>query len=163
MLGRTIRDPEHVESPVGEVPGLDLLPICTTFEGEKATHRVEAVVLHAPGWLCTLQGVAIQGYEIHMGRTDTANAWIEIRQRSGQHVRVRDGAASSDGRVWGCYLHGLFENERLRRVWLSTLGWRSHDQQAPSLERFEAAFERLADVVEEALDMEKLDTILGYA
>jgi adenosylcobyric acid synthase len=162
MLGRTIRDPEHVESPVDEVAGLDLLPICTTFGGEKATHRAEAVVLDAPGWLSALRGAAIRGYEIHMGRTDTANPWIEITQRSGRYVGVRDGAAGSDGRIWGCYLHGLFENERLRRVWLSTLGWRSHGQQAPSLERYEAAFERLADAVEDALDMEKLDTILGY-
>jgi adenosylcobyric acid synthase len=162
MLGRTIRDPENVESPVDEVPGLDLLSIHTTFEGEKATHRAEAVVLDAPGWLSTLHGTVIQGYEIHMGRTDTPRPWLEITQRSGQQVSVRDGATSSDGRMWGCYLHGLFENEHLRRAWLSSLGWQPSEGQLPLLERYEAAFERLADVVEDALDMEKLDEILGY-
>jgi adenosylcobyric acid synthase len=162
MLGRTIHDPEHVESSVDEVAGLDLLPIRTTFGGQKATHRAEAVVLGSPGWLSTLAGTVIRGYEIHMGQTGTASPWLEITQRSGQRVCVRDGSTSSDGRIWGCYLHGLFENERLRRVWLSTLGWQSSGQQVPSLERYETAFERLADVVEDALDMEKLDAILGY-
>jgi len=162
MLGRSIRDPEHVESPVDEVAGLDLLPIHTTFGCEKATHRVEAVVLDAPGWLSALRGTVIRGYEIHMGRTDTPRPWLKITQRSGQPVCVRDGTTSSDGRMWGCYLHGLFENERLRRAWLSTLGWNPDGQQAPSLEGYEVAFERLADAVEGALDMEKLDAILGY-
>ena len=161
MLGRTIRDPHHVESPVDEVAGLDLLPIHTTFQGEKATHRAEAHVLDAPGWLSALQGEVLRGYEIHVGQTGTAAPWIEITQRSGQRVSVRDGAASGEGRIWGCYLHGLFENEQLRRAWLSSLGWRPNDQQAPSPDRYEAAFERLADVVEDALDIEELDRILS--
>jgi adenosylcobyric acid synthase len=162
MLGRTIHDPEHVESSVDEVPGLDLLPVHTAFEGEKATHRAQAVVLDGPGWLSTLKGAVIRGYEIHMGRTDTPRPWLEITQRSGQPVCVRDGTTSGDGQIWGCYLHGLFENEHLRRAWLSTLGWRSNDRQGPPRGRYEAAFERLADEVEDALDMQKLDAILGY-
>jgi adenosylcobyric acid synthase len=160
MLGRTVRDPDHVESPVDEVAGLGLLPILTTFEEEKATHRADAVVLDAPGWLSALQGEFLYGYEIHMGQTRTANPWLEITRRSGQRVSVRDGAVGGEGRVWGCYLHGLFENPRLRRVWLSTLGWQGQHQQTPSLDRYEAVFERLADVVEDALDVEKLDGIV---
>ena len=162
MLGRTIRDPDHVESSVDQVAGLDFLPIHTTFGGEKATHRAEAVVLDAPGWLSTLEGAAIRGYEIHMGRTSTASPWVAITQRSGQQVRVRDGSTSGDGRIWGCYLHGLFENERLRRAWLSALGWQPDRHLMPVRNRYEAAFERLADVVEDALDMDRLSTIMGF-
>jgi adenosylcobyric acid synthase len=162
MLGQSIHDPDHVESSVGEIVGLGLLPIHTTFEDKKSTHRDEAVVLDAPGWLGALNGEAIYGYEIHMGQTSTASPWLEITQRNGQHVCVRDGTATSDGRIWGCYLHGIFENERLRRTWLSELGWLDNDQCAPSLERYEAAFERLANVVEDALDVQKLDAIVGF-
>jgi adenosylcobyric acid synthase len=161
MLGRAIHDPGHVESSVEEVAGLGLLPIDTTFKGEKATHRAEAVVLEAPGWLSALQGAALRGYEIHMGQTRTASPWIAITGRSGQPMEVRDGATSQDGQIWGCYLHGLFENEQLRRAWLSTLGW--DYRHGSALSGYEAAFERLADEVEAALDMAALDAMLGLS
>jgi adenosylcobyric acid synthase len=161
MLGSTIRDPEHVESPVDEVPGLGLLQIDTAFAGEKATHRAQAAVVGAPGWLALLEGEIVRGYEIHMGRTRTQSAWLEIRQRSGERVSVPDGAVGGEGRVWGCYLHGLFENERFRRAWLATLGWRPKGPGPASSGGYESAFERLADVVEDALDMDQLDRIVG--
>jgi len=161
MLGRTIRDPGHVESPVDEVDGLGLLPVDTAFAGEKSTHRAEAVICGGPGWLSALRGEVIRGYEIHMGRTETSGPWIEITRRSGRTVSVRDGAVSKGGQVWGCYLHGLFENDQLRRAWLSTLGWQAGAAHAPVQDRYDAAFERLADAVEGALDMERLDGIVG--
>ena len=116
----------------------------------------------APGWLSTLEGAIIRGYEIHVGRTYTASPWLEITRRSGQLVSVRDGAASDDGRIWGCYLHGLFENERVRHAWLSTLGWQTDGQRISAPDRYEVAFDRLADAVEDALDGEKLDAIVGF-
>jgi adenosylcobyric acid synthase len=160
MLGQTLRDPGHVESSIDEVKGLELLPIHTTFEGQKVTHRAQAIVLEAPGWMSALRGEAIRGYEIHMGRTATEQPWLEMTRRSGQDVRVLDGAASDNGRIWGCYLHGLFENEHLRRAWLSELGWRATDSARPSADRYEAAFDRLADVVQTALDVKRLDAIV---
>jgi len=160
MLGQVIRDPDHVESPLEEVAGLGLLPLETVFEGEKATHRVRARVTGGAGWLAGLIGQSIQGYEIHIGRTRARQPWLEITGRSGEPVSVSDGAVSRDGRVWGCYLHGLFENEPLRRAWLSSLGWRGSGGRLTSLARHEAAFERLADAVEAALDMDSLDTIV---
>jgi len=160
MLGQIIRDPDHVESSVEEVSGLGLLPLETVFKGEKATHRVQARVTGGPGWLTALDDQTVQGYEIHMGRTRGGQAWIEISERSGEPVSVADGAVSSDGRVWGCYLHGLFENEGLRRAWLSALGWQGDGGQVVSLARHEAAFDRLADAVETALDMDRLEAMI---
>jgi len=160
ILGQVIRDPDHVESPAEEVAGLGLLPLVTVFEGEKATHRVRARVTGGPGWLTGLDGQIIAGYEIHMGRTQGGRLWIEISERSGEPVSVRDGAVSGDGRIWGCYLHGLFENESLRRAWLSSLGWQGNSEWIASLAGYETSFERLADAVETALDMEKLEAII---
>ena len=46
---------------------------------------------------------------------------FNLQERSGQSVDLPDGACSPDGRAWGCYLHGLFENESLRHSLLATL------------------------------------------
>jgi adenosylcobyric acid synthase len=161
MLGRVIRDPDHVESTLDETEGLALLPVETDFAVQKATHRARARVLGGPGWLSDLVGASIEGYEIHMGRTTGAAPWLEITERSSQPASVPDGAVSADGRIWGCYLHGLFDDARLRRAWLTALGWQPAEPAAPSRQRYEVAFERLADRVEEALDMAALDAIVG--
>jgi adenosylcobyric acid synthase len=159
MLGRVVRDPERVESADEEVPGLGLLPVETVFAKEKATHRAQARLLDGPGWLAPLAGQVVYGYEIHMGRTQGGRAWLEISERNGTSVSVQDGAVSGNGRVWGCYLHGLFENQALRRAWLTSLGWREEGRRAQPMGEHEAAFERLADAVEAALDMKRLEAI----
>ena len=159
MLGQVIHDPGHVESSTGECSGLELLPAETAFEGKKATYQVEARVLGGPGWLKYLVGERLQGYEIHMGRTRGGQRWLEVTERNETAVNLSDGDVSSDGRIWGCYLHGLFENRALRHAWLSELGWRGSKEHTSPLPRHEAAFERLANAVEEALDMEALEVI----
>ncbi len=121
MLGRRIQDPLGVESALPEVAGLALLSVDTVFEPVKATHQAEARVLGGPGWLAALQNQAIQGYEIHMGRTTSQQPWLEISRRNGMRLAVADGAVTATGKIWGCYLHGLFTNASLRRAWLTSL------------------------------------------
>jgi adenosylcobyric acid synthase len=163
MLGRVIRDPDHTESPVDEVEGLGLLPVETTFQGEKATHQARATVRGSGGWLAAVAGGAVTGYEIHMGRTHGPDgaAWLEIDRRGGAETSVADGAISPDARVWGCYLHGLFENDGLRRAWLTSLGWQGTDDSPAADARLVASFDRLADALEGALDMPQIDTLIG--
>lgn len=161
MLGRTIRDNEGVESGTGVVPGLGLLKIETRFFAEKVTHRVVATVSGGAGWLAAAQGESIQGYEIHMGRTDTPSPWLHIEQRGEKSVTVMDGAMSENGRVWGCYLHGLFANVNLRHRWLVSLGWQPANANATDPDAaFAASLSRLADVLEESLNMELLEEII---
>ena len=159
MLGRIILDPDHTESLVEQVPGLDLLPMETTFVTSKATHRARARLLGGPGWLDGLHGQLIEGYEIHVGRTQGGAAWLEIITQSGQSAAVPDGAYSAGGRVWGCYLHGLFENDILRWAWLKSLDWASTGSSDAAL-GFMPAIDRLADHVEAALDMDRLRAIV---
>jgi adenosylcobyric acid synthase len=163
MLGRTIRDPGRVEAVTEEVPGLALLPVETVFEGDKATYRAQGRILSAEGWLAPLAGQTVRGYEIHMGRTAGSSAWLEVSERNGQPVALLDGAASEDGQVWGCYMHGIFENEAFRRAWLAGLGWDGHGSRALPTAGQRAAFERLADEVETALDMKQLEAIVWGA
>ena len=162
MLGRSISDPDGVESRLDELEGLALLPQGTVFQGDKETHQVQARLKHPAGWLASLYGQTITGYEIHMGRTTGGNNWLEIEHRSDHSVQVPDGGISDDGRVWGCYLHGLFENDALRRAWLRSLGWKPEQEPTGGWRaNYEAAFERLADVVESTLDMEQIDRLIG--
>jgi adenosylcobyric acid synthase len=160
MLGSTIRDPKHVESSAEEVGGLGLLPVVTTFEGQKATHQVEAELAAGSGWLARPTRRSVRGYEIHMGRTDGGEPLAEIVERSGQTVSVHDGAVSNDGRIWGTYLHGIFENAELRRAWLESLGWGGSGNVLPANSWLETSLDRLADVVESGLDMSVLEAIV---
>ncbi len=159
MLGQAIADPQRVESEQERMDGLGLLPIHTTFEAEKATHQATARLRPGgPGWLAGLAGQVLTGYEIHMGRTPSPAPWLEIVQRGGEAVQAADGAAAPDGRVWGCYLHGLFENDVFRRAWLGSLGWAG--AAAAAADAPGDPFDRLADAVERALDLPKLEALL---
>jgi adenosylcobyric acid synthase len=174
MLGRVIRDPGRVESTDGERAGLGLLPVETTFAGDKTTCRARATVLGGPGWLASAAGQEVEGYEIHMGHTRGGRPWLEVTRRNGQASASMDGAVSDDGRVWGCYLHGLFANTAFRRAWLDglALGPAGPDE-APQGEGCEdcagpawspgESLERLADVVETVLDMRRLEEIIWGA
>jgi adenosylcobyric acid synthase len=120
MLGRTISDPERVESEAGSVEGLGLLDVDTCFEPRKTLCRVTAEV-RAPGGLC--DGAPVVGYEVHQGdsrrRPGTA-AWLRLRREPGGTV-VEDGAVGCGGRVYGTYVHGLFDDARFCRSLVAEL------------------------------------------
>ena len=158
MLGQIVRDPDLVEATEPELEGIGLLPVETDFVGEKATYRAAATLSADTAWLSGLSGTPITGYEIHMGRTTGANHWLTIDERSRQEVAVADGSISADGKIWGCYLHGLFANDDLRRAWLRSLGWQNETDHG--MIDLEAEFDKLADAVEAALDIDLLEKII---
>jgi adenosylcobyric acid synthase len=155
MLGTVIYDPEQVEGSRREMAGLGLLPVETTFEGIKATYQAKGRIGYGDGWLASLAGTAVTGYEIHMGRTISDSPWVTIEERGGTAVNVQDGAISSDQRIWGCYLHGLFANENWRRAWLRQLG-HSEPSTGNVNDLMLASLDRLADVVESSLRLDLL-------
>lgn len=161
MLGSRISDPYCIESGMVEMPGLGLLPVETIFAGDKAVFQTRARILSGASWLADLCGQTIEGYEIHMGRTRSERTWLEISARNGQPCQEDDGCVCADGRVWGCYLHGLFANTAFRRAWLASLvpGSSEASTVAPTL--LDDALDRLADAVEAALDWKQLDAVLG--
>jgi adenosylcobyric acid synthase len=158
MLGTAVRDPERVESERASISGLGLLPVETTFAGRKATHRSQARVVRRVGFWAEVAGAVIEGYEIHMGHTPSPAPVYEIVARDGSPASVPDGTASENGRVFGAYLHGLFDNDPFRRAWLRSLG--GHTSDTAFREARAAAFDRLADVVGSALDIPHLDAIV---
>jgi adenosylcobyric acid synthase len=64
------------------------------------------------------------------------------------------------GNVWGCYLHGLFANESLRRAWLASLGWRGEPQYASASLHLQTVLDTVASHVEASLDMQRLEAII---
>jgi adenosylcobyric acid synthase len=120
VLGRTISDPQGVESAAGCVEGLGLLDVDTRFEPRKTLCRVTAQVT-APAGLC--DGAPVVGYEVHQGdsrrRPGTA-AWLRLRREPGG-AAVEDGAVGRGGRVYGPYVHGLFDDARFCRSLVAEL------------------------------------------
>ncbi|MEI8356253.1 MAG: cobyric acid synthase, partial [Deltaproteobacteria bacterium] len=164
MLGKRILDPHGIESAIEEVEGLALLDLETVMLPEKETHQVECRLLPAgwlvaPGCTCTLSG-----YEIHMGRSTlgpAADSFSRLLLRSGKEVELADGAASKEGRVFGTYLHGIFDNDGFRSAFLNKIRrGKGLPEISPDFRRPDP-FDQLAEHLERHLDMEKLYHICG--
>ncbi len=162
MLGKTLSDPHHTESSVEKVNGIGLLDIDTIFEEEKTTTQVEGDFL--------LEGVEkkFKGYEIHMGVTtlnENARPITNITTRLSEKVNIMDGAVSKDGRVFGTYVHGIFDNIELTRTFLNEIrkekGLDGIDSAVLSFEEFkDQEYDKLAKLIREHLDMDKIYDIV---
>jgi adenosylcobyric acid synthase len=142
MLGRRIADPEGNEGPAGEAAGLGLLDIETVLGGDK---RLAEVAGHE-----VATGMPVRGYEMHLGVTSgpgLARPMLNLDRRP-------DGAVSADGRVMGCYLHGMFASDPFRRAFLARLGAVTGGfEYEPMLE---TVLDNLADHLERHLDVAAL-------
>lgn len=167
MLGAKIEDPEGWECSAGEVEGLGLLPVTTVITGDKSTHRVKALARREIPLLGLDETSSpLEGYEIHMGRSrvDTEPALL-IVERDGGEVRVADGAVNERLPVFGCYVHGIFENRPAREGFLNFL---RRNRGLPSLSAggdWEASrmdrLDRLARITRASLKMGTLYSLLG--
>ncbi len=166
MLGREISDPLGVESGQAAMPGLGLIEARTVFEPSKATAQVSARVSGSAGLLAGLAGETIDGYEIHMGRTDTVErSPFRIEQRSGEPDGGTDGALTDSGWVLGTYLHGLFANAALRAALLRNLATGRGKSLVPNRSQpdKEPAYDALAEAVRAALDMGLIHRLLAMS
>jgi adenosylcobyric acid synthase len=142
MLGRTIEDPEGIEGSAGAVAGLGLLNVDTVLFGEK---RLEAVAGE------TGDGCPLSGYEMHMGLTrgpDCARPFARLSDGS------PEGAVSTDGRVSGSYIHGLFAGDRQRSAWLARLGGGESDIAYEA--SIDATLDRLAAHIAAHVDLDRI-------
>ncbi len=171
MLGESIMDPEGVESAEEKAAGLGLLPLVTVFGGEKSTHRVKArAARDIPLLGLDATSPPFSGYEIHMGRSySTGLPPLRIVERDGAAVEAGEGAMCEDLPVFGCYLHGLFENPCVREGFLAALERRRGLRaRGPRRGRDwdalrEESLDRLARAVREALRMDLVYRLSGLA
>lgn len=110
MLGHVVRDPEGIEGPAGETPGLGLLDVETLMTPDKHLTRTRAI--HAA------TGTAMEGYEIHIGQTTGPARLLPFAHVAG----MPEGAVAPEGRVMGSYLHGMFGSDAFRAAFLAQLG-----------------------------------------
>ncbi|MDO6413336.1 cobyric acid synthase [Sphingomonas sp. BIUV-7] len=137
MLGRSVADPDGVEGPPREVPGLGLLDVTTILTGDKTVRQVSGEALSAP----------FTGYEIHLGETEGPDRQRPLCTLDGRP----EGATSADGLVAGSYVHGLLGLAAQRRAWLARIGIDStgpdhHADIDAALDELAAAFEQHVDV-----------------
>ncbi len=167
ILGRSIEDPEGVEFGPGRVEGLGLLPVDTVMARDKQTHQVKAVAGMEVPWLgLSPSHPPLTGYEIHMGISRVEGGTpLLIVERDGKRVKVEDGAVHEELPVFGCYLHGIFENPHLRKAFLNHLrrlrGLEPLGDSGEWDSQRERCLDRLAEVVRGSLDMERIYSLLG--
>lgn len=170
MLGETLEDPAGTESRERATWGLGLLPLKTVFDPQKITRRVRAEVSLHRAW-GEMAGLELEGYEIRHGkssvRVDLSEAFPCITAFSGGEAELI-GLASLEGHVFGTYLHDLFYNDLFRRRWLNTLRARrglppfaEEENLFRARQRREESYDRLASILSEHLDLERLYQIIG--
>ena len=151
MLGTSITD--DVESGAGEVAGLDLLPVTTTFAREKILRTVSG---HSH-----LLDSAVGGYEIRHGRPTRHGGVSLITEADG----TPEGCAL--GATFGTSWHGLLEHDEARRALLRWVAARRAIDFVPAPATSFAAerdrqLDRLGDLVEEHLDTEGLRALIEH-
>jgi adenosylcobyric acid synthase len=150
MLGRRIADPQGVEGPSGEAPGLGLLDVETVLTAEKVLQPVGGRGFGGRSF----GGGEFAGYEMHVGQTTgpgLARPFLEIFG-AGPH-----GAMTADGRIAGAYVHGLFQAGSFRKAFLEDFGARSSG--VDHAEIVDAALDEIASVLESALNVDALAQI----
>ena len=161
MLGRQIADPRGVEGG-GATDGLGLLDIMTELIVNKKTTQVIAHPLH----IHSTAECAVAGYEIHMGVTKAKGLQPSFRIDEGSETAF-DGACSEDGRVWGTYIHGVFDRPAFRRLWLNRIrqrkGLTAIDVTISETvsQRLSDALDRWADHVENHINLAPIRLTLG--
>jgi adenosylcobyric acid synthase len=143
MLGERVCDPDGLAGSEGSVPGLSLLPVQTWFSEKKQVNQVSAR-WGADEWIA---------YEIHMGRTDRL-AHCETLLTVNHNGDCRNEGSRS-GKVWGTYLHGLFESTSVRSELAKLAGIAEYrPTETPWHVRKEAMYDEMATMLEQHLDLE---------
>ena len=140
MLGRELRDPHRIETSAETMAGLDYLNDPEAAEKQQGTHLES--------------GERIVGYEIHHGKTST-NLRPVLQFDDGKTC----GSSSADNRIWGAYLHGIFDKDRFRRWFIDRL--RVHKKLSPKGDEgtsynVDNSLDELADLIRSSVDIEKI-------
>lgn len=168
MLGTKIDDPQGIENDGAAVEekGLDLLPIETTLRTVKTTRPVRGSIcadsFRGQPWPSS----GFQGYEIHMGETQYlpgAHPLAKLADSRGESEWL-DGVISSDGKVFGTYVHGIFDTDEWRHDLINLLrtsaGLSAAKENSFVSGERDARLNRLADHLRKSLNVE---LILSWA
>jgi adenosylcobyric acid synthase len=147
MLGLSISDPYNVENG-GEMAGLGLIELETVFEKQKTRTRVSGKLSKIGGIFSNLSDNEYEGYEIHMGVTNTDEVIINNKN------------------IYGTYIHGIFDKETVSRTIIECLlkekGIDFSDVKAFDIDSYkQTQYDILANSIRESFDMKAIYEILN--
>ena len=143
MLGQAISDPDGIEGPTSHVKGMGLLAIETVLTDQKKLVKVQGKD--------TVHAKTVHGYEMHVGETvgqATKRPMLDLNGRA-------DGAVSTDGKIMGCYLHGLFSNDDFRHAFLQSIVNSDLDL-ISQVGLVDQVLDELAEHLDEHIDLDRL-------
>ncbi len=159
MLGKSLEDPHRKES-IKELdqfsyPGINLLPIKTTFSEIKHTSQREEIVT----WPETR---SLKGFEMHYGESDLINKEdfniISLFKNTslGWVIEKKDNSF-----IGGTYLHGIFEDNEWRRQWINKIRQKKglkklNLNEEENNSKRERLLDLLTDSFEENINMDKI-------
>ena len=169
MLGVKIDDPQGTEN--NGVPctrqGLGLLRMWTMLQPAKITRLASGRILRPEIFGHNVRKSTFRGYEIHVGETvyaDETKPFAEIT-RAGSSAVIADGAVSADRKVFGTYIHGIFDDDNFRHAFLdaarAACGLAPHTARAFFAAERQSRLDRLAAHVRQALDLEMIRSWLN--
>ena len=145
MLGKTLSDPLGVEGG-GSMAGMGLLETTTVFSPQKTTAQTACSFPPCRGLFAPLSGCPLEGYEIHMGRSEAL--------------------FSVSGHILGTYLHGLFDSpqltERLVGLLMEEKGlrWTGEAPRESLWDYKQRQYDKLAQVLRDSLDLDRIYKIV---
>lgn len=155
MLGKNIFDPYCIESNQGHIQGISLLQIETILEKSKSLKRVFAT--HIP------TKAEVEGYEIHHGKTKSVGD-TRVILLNGKSEEL--GYSDSTGRIWGTYIHGIFDKDQFRRKYLDQIRIRKGKTPLVDVQvsyNLEKSLDRLAKHVRRSLNINLIYRKLGLS
>ncbi len=157
MLGMTLSDPDGVEGG-GSMTGMQLLDVDTQFASAKTRTQTHGKVMELDGAFKPLSGSEFSGYEIHMGKTTLRKGASAFATLNGS---MPDGSVK--GSVFGCYVHGLFDDDLGEALVRMLAGSSSEEASAASISAYDykqLQYDKLADALRTSLDMQAVYEIL---
>ena len=142
MLGKMIHDPKGIEGPPRSIVGLGLLDIETTMSEQKVLREVTAMTRDS--------NLQVKGYEIHIGKSsgnDLSNSWLQVNNKN-------VSAASRNGQIQGCYLHGIFSNDAFRSAYIAKLGAKFSNVNFK--DKIDKTLDLLSEHIEKYIDLDHL-------
>ena len=170
MLGLSIHDPSGTENNGMSIErkGLAMLGVKTVFATDKTTRLVKGCLHSEFSAESQWPSCSFKGYEIHIGET-VRNAGVRPFAeviRSADALSVPDGAVSEDGRIFGTYVHGFFDEDPFRHGFVNVAralaGLVPAKQHSWATLEKEARLDRLGDHLRESLNLERVCIWIGW-
>ncbi len=162
MLGTRLSDPDHVESTIEEIPGLDFIQATTIMEQEKITRR--RILPTLPSSVFE-PGLEVDGYEIHSGRTQFQKEYPLLFRSVNGECPYSLGLCNEQGNVIGTYLHGFLDNDPIREAFLNFVRQKRNLPQPEekfSYREFRSRqLDRLADLITQSINISEVKHIIG--